>query len=91
MLIIKIELHSAVTGEVSTIGEMRITNDGTGDASVGNYDVEIRRVPLRSVERARVEGYPRLQYPVWGLVRRALGGRGSTRFTPVDQSPPVQR
>ena len=96
MLIITVELHSAVTGAVSTIGRMRITNDGSGDASVGNYDVEIIPAdhPLRPAQHARVEGYPRLQYSVWELVRRALGGRGSTPFvsvSPADQSPPERR
>lgn len=87
MLIVKIELHSAVTGEVSEIAHMRIINDGTGTRDLGNYDVELmegRKDGRRVAMKSRVEGYPRLPYTVWELVRRALGGRGSTPFVPVN-------
>lgn len=80
MLVVKIELHSAITGEITTIGAMIIDNIG-GTKSRGDYRVrvankndaedlrEIMRAPQRQGE---VRGYPRLSYNVWRLVSRAL-------------------
>jgi hypothetical protein len=53
------------------LGEMVISNDGTGGPGVGNYDAEVKRHrgPRKS---ARVEGFPRLRLGVWNLVRMAL-------------------
>lgn len=74
MLIVRIELHSAVTGKISEIGRMRIYNDGTGDGRRGNYVVErMRRGKPKTVQRTgRVDNYPRQSLPVWKLVRRAI-------------------
>lgn len=38
MILVKIELHSAVTGNVSSLGTLVIANDGTGNQNIGNYD-----------------------------------------------------
>lgn len=73
MLVIKIELHSAITGTVTEIGRMHIINNGRGSHTRGEYDVEIMRRGTRKVQRrAMVRDYPRLSYTVWELVRRAL-------------------
>lgn len=85
MIVVKIELHSAITGQIEEIGRMYIANDGTGGmAARGNYDVRVMRqgateeyeswasVTERAQRRARVENYPRLSLSVWELVRRAL-------------------
>lgn len=74
MIIVKIELHSAITGRVTEIGRMRLCNDGTSDnATRGAYNVEVMRRGTDKVQkRGRVENYPRLAYSVWELVRRAL-------------------
>ena len=81
MLVIRIELHSAVTRRVKTIGKMIISNRCTHaggkredyDVEVGRRDklntVDVMRNPLR---KGRVEDYPRLSYNVWRLVIRAL-------------------
>lgn len=67
MLLVKVELHSALTGEVKTLAEMRIANDGTSDnPRRGNYNVR------NSSRRGRVENFPRKSYVVWRLVLRAL-------------------
>lgn len=80
MLVVKVELHHAVTGDVTELGEMRIVNDGTGDVVLGNYDV--RTEWGGDAWTARVERYPRIQgkFPfskpentnVWPLVHAAL-------------------
>ncbi len=86
MLVVKIELHSAITGGVTEIGRMLIGNDGESDASDrGDYDVHVLRRgagegrdafrqwrTLSPVRTGRVEGYPRSSYSVWRLVARAL-------------------
>ncbi len=74
MIIVKIELHSAISGRITEIGRMRICNDGNGTPTRGNYNVEImRRGTVNKVQkRGSVGNYPRLAYSVWELVRRAL-------------------
>jgi len=81
MLILKLELHSAITGKTTQIAQAIIANDGGAvQANVGHYDVKVARKgkfalpdnwhnPLRT---GRVENYPRLSYNVWRLVIRAL-------------------
>lgn len=67
MLVVKVELHSARTGDVSTIAQMEIVNDGSGGVGVGNYDVGIGTLV------GRVLGYPRISgIPVWCLVELAI-------------------
>lgn len=77
MIIVKVELHSAITGKVTELGRLRITNDGTGSAERGNYDVAPFGKGGRSILRmARVENYPRLSYSVFRLIRLALEALG---------------
>jgi hypothetical protein len=82
MIVVRVELHGAVSKRVTLLGAMVIANDGSSQvAGRGNYDVRVARKtdaadlgkalrdPLR---RGRVERYPRLSYNVWRLVLRAL-------------------
>ncbi len=80
MLVVKVELHSAITGRVTEKAVMRIYNDGNGTPTRGDYvaetfregaDVYSRPKPVR---RALVLDYPRKKLHVWNLVARALGG-----------------
>ena len=41
VLIVTIELHSAVTGEITTIATGKIVNTGAGTATQGNYRVDL--------------------------------------------------
>ncbi|CBX87953.1 hypothetical protein [Roseovarius Plymouth podovirus 1] len=80
MLVLKLELHSARTGEIEEIGRTIIANVG-GTSHRGNYICKIARKrdtfsntdtwrePLRTGD---VKNYPRLSYNVWRLVIRAL-------------------
>jgi hypothetical protein len=82
MLVIKIELHSAITGRVTEIGRMNIANDGNGTHSIGHYKAQVLRrgntTPgwetneKRITRRGAVDNYPRQAYNVWRLVLRAL-------------------
>lgn len=39
MLVVKVELHSSITGEITELARLIIANDGTGDVKKGNYNV----------------------------------------------------
>lgn len=87
MLVVKVELHSAIDGSMSEIARMVIANDGTSwDANYGHYDCVALRgrsaetfdkamrtgLAWQQERQARVENYPRKRAHVWNLVRRAL-------------------
>lgn len=78
MIVVKIELHSAVTGRMSEIGRLLIMNTGTGSRRAGNYLVQVLRKgsPGRVQRSGRVESHPRLSASVWMLVRKALEATG---------------
>ena len=75
MIVIKIELHSAVTGKITQLGEAYINNQGVlheGDKC--DYEFKIMRKPkFKSVTKmARVEGWPRSRRTVWQLLQKCL-------------------
>ena len=72
MLVIKIELHSAVTGEISTIATGKIINTGAGTATQGSYRVDLRDARGRSWKAGTVTGFPRKRLLAWDLLARAL-------------------
>lgn len=79
MLVVKIELHSAITGKITEIGRTYIWNDGTvARNDRGNYGVAVCKKgrftwPLTNALRTgAVKDYPRLSYNVWRLIIRAL-------------------
>ena len=72
MLIIKIELHSAVTGKVTTIAAGKIVNTGTGTPTRGNYRIDLRDAAGRPWKTGTVEGFPRKRLLAWDLLYRAL-------------------
>ena len=78
MIIVRVELHSAITGKVSEIARMGIANIG-GTKQNGNYGCETYRgrdsatLDQRRPQRnGYVNDYPRLRIHVWHLVARAL-------------------
>lgn len=82
MIIIRVELHSAVTGKVTELARMMIANVG-GTRTRGDYRVEVYRgrdaasLSRRTVHRrGSVQNYPRLAIHVWHLVARALQSTG---------------
>lgn len=76
MIVVKIELHSAITGEVSELGRLHIVNDGTGTPTRGNYYVDKIGKRRRLLKTARVENHPRKSHTVFRLLRRALEALG---------------
>ncbi len=86
MIVVRVELHSAITGRVTELARMIITNDGTGTGSIGHYmaatlrgrsrEMLNRLVPQRSV---RIGDWPRQRLHVWNLVGTALTAMGYGR------------
>lgn len=81
MIVVKVELHSAITGKISLLGKMIIANTGGGTAKRGNYSVAVLKKTSADKDRPSIEDvlrhgevldYPRLSYNVWRLVSRAL-------------------
>ena len=78
MIVVRVELYSAVTGQVTELARAHICNVG-GTRTKGDYHCETlrgrdkdaldKRVRQRS---AGVRDYPRLSIHIWHLVARAL-------------------
>jgi hypothetical protein len=81
MIVVKVELHSAITGKVEEIGRMHVFNKGSKSGSTqdrGNYGVHLLRRGNPSVVQryGAVDDHPRLSAPVWQLVLKALKAVG---------------
>jgi hypothetical protein len=72
MLIVKIELHSAVTGQVTTIATGKIINTGSGSPTQGNYRDELQDAAGRKWKSGHIEGFPRKRLIAWDLLYRCL-------------------
>lgn len=75
MLIVRVELHSAITGEITEIARALIYNDGHGTITTGDYGGV-----------TFFTKYPRLKLHVWNLVSDMLVnmGYGSKAKTPQE-------
>lgn len=80
MLVIKVELHSAITGKISLLNTILIDNIG-GTKSRGNYrvrsfrkgvDVVATRARTGLLREGQVLDHPRLSQPVGNLLVKAL-------------------
>lgn len=78
MIVVRVELHSAITGKITEIARAHIANIG-GTNNSGDYRVETFRGrnkdqldKLASGRAGAVRNYPRLSIHVWHLVARAL-------------------
>ena len=82
MIVVRVELHSAINHKVTEIARMRIANIG-GTRERGFYRAESfrgRSAPQldrqQVTRRGTVRDYPRLSVHVWHLVARALIAMG---------------
>jgi len=89
MIIVRVELWSAVTGEQTELARMAIDNIG-GNANLGDYRARtLRGRSVEALDRAllniqstgvqregRVLRHPRLREHVWNLVAKALANMG---------------
>lgn len=83
MIVVSVQLHSAITGEVTELARVRICNDGSGSETHGNYTgSSFRGRDKAALDRAVVsrsaglKNYPRQAQHVWNLVARMLGAMG---------------
>ena len=85
MIVVKVELHSAVTGKITEIARMWIANDGSNlSNNRGNYWAKTLRGRgfsalskhklnnYRANRTGFVNNYPRSRMHVWTLVSRCL-------------------
>ena len=88
MIMVRVELHSAITGKVTELARMLISNVGDHPAgpSRGNYVVQVLRGRDKETldnhhvrKEGIVDNYPRLALHVWHLVQRALQSVGYVR------------
>jgi hypothetical protein len=74
MIIVKVELHSAIDKTIHELARMHISNDGTGTDEIGNYKIELLKRGSSSVYRiGKVLNHARKRLSVWILVIKALG------------------
>ena len=85
MIIVRVELHSAITGQVTELARMDICNIG-GSAERGDYQGRVYRgrdtaaLDRRQVHKtATLHAYPRLSLHVWNLVGLMLTNLGYRR------------
>ena len=83
MILVRVELHSALTGRVTELARMIIVNDGAGSRTVGNYVGTSYRGRSReqldkgvTLHNGKVAGFPRQRLHVWNLVARMLNAMG---------------
>lgn len=84
MIVVSVDLHSAITGRKKNLGRVIIYNDGTGTIERGNYEAKAfkassgltnwsKRKPIRG---GQVKDHPRKFVSVWNLVAKALNSMG---------------
>lgn len=83
MIVVRVELHSAINGSVTELARMHISNTGGGTAQLGHYAGETfvgrDKAALdrgRTSKHGFVASYPRRSLHVWNLVHRMLGNMG---------------
>lgn len=65
MIIVKVELHSALDGSIKELARMKICNTGTGTEEYGNYSVELlKRGTGEAYRKGFVTDHKRLKLSV---------------------------
>lgn len=79
MIIIRVEVWSAITGKVTEIARMKIANTGTSKSvKLGDYEGYVLRKPAftHRTRKGSVKGHRRQDLPVWSLVGKMLKSMG---------------
>lgn len=88
MIVVKVELHSTITGRVTPLAAMIIANDGTGSKTLGNYIASrLRKGTVTPATKGQVKGHPRLAQSVWVLVAKAIAATAHGRASPIVEEP----
>lgn len=74
MILVRLELLSAVTGEVKDLGVAEIANDGKGSVDLGDYNVRLYKWGggRRLWRQGHVTGFPRKTFGPWDLLAIGL-------------------
>ena len=85
MIVVRVELWSAITGKKTELARMHITNDASGNLTWRNYIVQTfkgrskEQLDKLSIQRtAGVLNFPSPRVHVWNLVRKSLTQLGYT-------------
>lgn len=83
MIIIRVELHSAVTHKITELARMKIYNVGTGSINLRDYCVEVYKGRSKEAldkntlnKWARINSWPSERFHIWFLVAKALNNLG---------------
>jgi len=83
MIVVRVELHSAIVGTVTELARMEICNEGSGTIARGNYIGRVLRVQGETLPSTRavlktghVSAHPRISQHVWNLVAKMLNQIG---------------
>ena len=87
MIVVRVELHSAISHRVTELGRMVIANDGEGTYKKGNYWGKALRGRNKRIEgpellttpairEGEVKNYARQTQHVWNLVAKMLSDMG---------------
>lgn len=90
MIVIRVELHSAITGKVQELARATLCNTGEGSHTVGHYvaatlrgrdraRLDVAQARDQATRRGEVRDWPRLRLHVWNLVAEALSSMGYGR------------
>jgi hypothetical protein len=87
VIVIKVELHSAVTGKMTELARMLISNTGDNpNPRWGDYIAQVIRGRSKEqldkgtvLKQVTIFNHPRQQLHVWNLVAKALSTMGYGR------------
>lgn len=92
MIVVRVELHSAITGQVTELARAHISNIG-GTNEIRDYEcVTLRGRSTATLDRripqshGKVLGHASLREHVWNLVTKALTGMGYGRAAAPPES-----
>ncbi len=99
MIVVRVELHSAVTGKVTELVRMEVANDGTGTRTRRHYEARTLRgrntkaLNQRTTQRqTTLRDWPSEQLHVWNLVATLLAKMGYGQKTAAEDVPmPTRR
>jgi len=72
MIKVTIELISVTTRETSILGEILISNDGTGTEHQGNYNIFFYKKDNKIWRREKLLSFPRKRLNIFYLLQRIL-------------------
>lgn len=85
MIIIRVELHSAINGSITELARMKISNTGYNHITDTNHNYKcqtFRGINKETLNKETVERYsninnwPRERYHIWNMVAKALKNMG---------------